>query len=80
MVCIRENIPALSWRHMIAFARDPVALYDATTLAWDTWTGECLGAKRVNPWRDGVACATGFPGPGPANYGKGLQRILCALG
>ena len=23
--------------HLVAFARDPVALYEATTLAWDTW-------------------------------------------
>ena len=47
---------------MIAFARDPVALYQATTLAWDTWADECLGAESVNPWRDGIACSTGFPG------------------
>ena len=57
-----EIILVLSWGHVIAFARDPVALYEATTLAWDTWTGECLGAQRVSRWRDGAACSTGFPG------------------
>ena len=52
----------LAFGHIRAFARDPVALFEATTLAWDTWTGECLGAGKVSPWRDGVACRTGFPG------------------
>ncbi len=52
----------LKWGHLVAFARDPVALYEATTLAWDVWTGECLGAESVRKWRDGAACSTGFPG------------------
>ena len=65
---LSEIILVMSWGHMISFARDPVALYEATTLAWDTWTGECLGAGKVNRWRDGVACTTGFPGPEPAKY------------
>ena len=56
----------------MAFARDPVALYEATTLAWDTWTSECLGAESVNPWRDGVACATGFPGARACELLKGF--------
>ena len=67
MVSIRKY-SSLSWGHKVAFARDPTALYQATTLFWDTWESECLGAGMVNRWRDGVACTTGFPGLGHANY------------
>jgi len=60
----------------MAFARDPVALYKATTLAWDTWTSACLGAGKVNQWRDGVAATTGFPGPGHVMYGTS-SKCFC---
>jgi len=42
------NIPATSWDHKLAFARDPAALYQATCHLWDTWSATAYGAEPVH--------------------------------
>eukprot|EP00660_Eupelagonema_oceanica_P003475 gene3475-19147_t len=89
--CVRltDMSPRLQkyYESIVTFARDPLALYQMTSLMWDVLWEHGMGLDpRAKRWRDGVAASSMFPGlagvlrsgNGPAEWqDRGMLHIHC---